>query len=140
MQSKQLNKNSWILRFERKELFIKELNNFCVKHKITGGVFLGIGAVDYAKLAHYSVKSKKYTTKVFEQPLEVSNLSGTIGKEKDIIIHCHATLSKDDMTTIAGHLVEARVSATLELYLIKTAELKKSHDQETGLTLFNFKE
>lgn len=139
MQYKKINADAFALRIMRGEKIVESLKKFCVKEKISGGFFYGIGAVDEVELAHYNVEKKKYSTKKFSQAFEVPNLTGTIGVCKsELIIHAHAVFSDDAMNTIAGHLVDAKVSGTVELFLTKTDTLPKKYDEETGLKLFEF--
>lgn len=130
--------NTFVIRIKRGEKIIDSITAFCQKEKIFGGFFFGLGAVDYVNLAHYDVKSKKYSRVEFKEPLELVSITGSIGKEKEIIVHAHAVLADNKMKTIGGHLVEAIVSGTAEIYLIKLPQLKKQYDPETGLKLFVF--
>jgi uncharacterized protein len=102
-----------------------------------GGFFHGLGACDQAELALYDVAKQKYFSKKFNQALEMTNITGSIGMEKELIIHAHVTLSDKNMKVIGGHLKEARISGTGEIYLIKLARLKKKFDPETGLKIFD---
>lgn len=137
MESKELKNNTWVVRIKRGERIIQTLKDFCQKNAVAGGFFFGIGAVDQVELAHYNVGKKKYRSIKFSQPLEMINITGSIGKEKDLIIHAHAVFSDTKMQTIGGHLVEGRVSGTAEIYLMKLPSLKKKYDPETGLKLFS---
>jgi len=138
MQIKKLKNNNFVIKIKRGEEIIKSLTLICKKEKISGGFFFGVGAVDRVELAHYDVDKKKYSSLKFNQPLEMINITGSIGREKDLIVHAHAVFSDIKMKTIAGHLVEARVSGTAEIYLKSLPKLNKKYDQETGLKLFDF--
>lgn len=139
MVYKKVLNNNFILRIKRKEKIIDELKKFCLKEKIYGGFFYGLGAVDAAELAHYDVATKKYTSKKFILPLEMTNITGSVGIcDAELVIHAHATFSDKQMGVVAGHLVEATVSGTAEIYFIKTSRLIKFYDSETGLKIFKF--
>ena len=140
MQIKKLKSNNFFIKIKRGEEVIKSLTSICKEEKINGGFFFGVGAVDQVELAHYDVGKKKYSSLKFNQPLEMVNITGSIGKEKDLIIHSHAVFSDPQMKTVGGHLVEARVSGTAEIYLVVLPKLRKKYDQETGLKLFALKE
>ncbi|MCR4264481.1 MAG: DNA-binding protein [Candidatus Roizmanbacteria bacterium] len=137
MHYKKIRDHEWAIRIARGEKIISTLSSFCRENKIEGGAFYGIGAVDEVELAHYSVDDKKYSRKKFHEPLELTNITGTIGVEKEVIVHAHVTLGRPDMSVIAGHLVEGRISGTLEVYLTDMPKLLKKYDPETGLTLFD---
>jgi len=130
------NGSHFFIRIIRGEGIIEQLKSLCRKEKINGGFFYGIGAVDRVELAHYNVSSQKYSSLKFTQPLELTSLIGSIGVEKELIVHAHAVLGNAKMETITGHLVEARVSGTAEIFLLKSGRLNKKLDPETGLKLF----
>jgi uncharacterized protein len=136
MQSKKTSQNSWVIRIQRGEKIIEQLSKFCKVKKIQGGFFCGLGAVDWVELALYEVDNKKYYSQTFEQAYEMTNITGSIGVETDLVVHAHATFSDSKMQTIAGHLVDGKVSGTAEIYLTKTEKLTKKYDEETGLKLF----
>ncbi|NMB56377.1 DNA-binding protein [Candidatus Beckwithbacteria bacterium] len=138
MQSKQINKTNYLIRIQRGEKIIETLKTFCKEKKIEGGFFYGLGAVDWVELAHYDVVKQKYSSLSFEKAYEVSNLTGSIGVEQDLIIHAHMTLADNQMQALAGHLIDARVSGTAEIYLQALPKLNKKFDKETGLKLFDF--
>jgi len=137
MQVKKLNSQKFVIRLSRGESIIQSLKTFCKKNKVFGGFFFGIGAVDQVELAHYDVEQKKYSAIKFKKPLEMTSLIGSIGAEKELIIHAHANLTDTKMKTIGGHLVEGKISGTAEILLFKTEKLTKKYDPETGLKLFD---
>jgi uncharacterized protein len=141
MQYTQIDTTNFAIRIVRGEKIVGSLASFAKKHNIEGGFFYGLGAVDEAEVAHYDVGSKKYSSKKYKQAFEVTNISGSIGIDKEngnIIVHAHITLSDTDMNAFGGHLVEARVSGTIELYLTTTPRMEKVYDEETGLKLLDF--
>ena len=137
MQSKQIDQSRYVIRIARGEKIIETLKDFCLKNKIQGGFFYGVGACDRVELAHYDVAKQKYSSKTFAQALELANITGSIGQEKDLIIHAHAVFADTAMKPLAGHLVEATVSGTAEIYLTALPKLTKKPDAETGLKLFD---
>jgi predicted DNA-binding protein with PD1-like motif len=51
-------------------------------------------------------------------------------------LHTHMTVGHRDGRTSGGHVIEAVVSPTLEVFVtVEPAPLKKEYDPETGLTL-----
>lgn len=132
-------KDIYFVRLERGENIIETLKNFCSKNKIKCGYFFGIGALDEAELAHYIVENKKYTSKIFKQPLEIVNMNGNVTTmNKEVYIHCHITLSDEDMNVIAGHLKEGIISATCEIVLVKlNASINRKYDNFIGLNLMD---
>lgn len=133
MWIKKINENEYLLRLERGEEIVKTVEDFLKKEKIGSGVLWGLGAVDYARLAHYRVDKKEYSEKELRQPLEIASLVGVITKEG---IHSHIVLSDSQMKTYGGHLKEARVAATGEIVVQKGAEkIGRKYSEEIGLNL-----
>ncbi|MEN2975239.1 MAG: DUF296 domain-containing protein [Candidatus Caldarchaeales archaeon] len=76
------------------------------------GFFYGIGTVNYLKLGFYDLKTRRYIEKEFYEDLEVTCLLGNIGRDG---VHSHITVTDRDYRALGGHLIEARVSGTLEM-------------------------
>lgn len=137
MKEKKINNDRWVIRLEKGEKIVEKLKEFCKVNSLSGGFFFGLGAVEYVVLAHYDLGKKKYSKLKFDKPLELLNITGSVGIGKELIIHTHVTLSDNKMHAFGGHLVEAVVSGTLEIYFIKLPALRKKHDSQTGLNLFD---
>jgi len=73
------------------------------------------------------------------QKINRQNYIIRLARREEIIIHAHASFAYKNMQPLAGHLVEAKISRTAEIFLTKTKKLEKFYDQETGLKLFSFK-
>src|SRR3989338_1316203 len=138
MKFKKIN-NTYLIRLEKGEKIIETLNQFCTKQKIKCGYFFGIGALGEAELAHYIVENRKYTSKKYKQPLEITNMAGNITIiNREVYLHCHITLSDEKMGVIAGHLKEGTISATCEIVLVKlSAAINRKYDDFTGLNLLD---
>ena len=131
--------NTYFIKLERGEKIIESIKDFCTKNNIKCGYFFGIGALGEVELAHYVVETKKYSSKAFKQPLEIANLTGNIAAmDNKVYLHCHATLSDEEMIAIAGHLVEGIVAATCEIVLVKMdMETNRKYDELIGLNLWD---
>ncbi|MBI2102019.1 DNA-binding protein [Candidatus Woesearchaeota archaeon] len=138
MKSKKIN-NTYLIRLERGEKIIDTLNQFCTKQKIKCGYFFGIGALGEAEIAHYIVENRKYTSKKYKQPLEITSMTGNISAmNKEVYLHCHITLSDEKMGVIAGHLKEGTISATCEIVLVElSAAINRKYDDFIGLNLLD---
>jgi len=138
MKSKKI-ENTYFIKLERGEKIIESIKDFCSENNIKCGYFSGIGALDEVELAHYIVENKKYTSKVFKQVLEVTNLTGNIATmDNEVYLHCHITLGDEEMKAISGHLKEGKISATCEIILVRLdAEINRKHDELIGLNLLD---
>ncbi len=131
-----------VLRLKTGEELISSLKDFAKKQKISGAWFLAIGAADRIEIAFYDLKKKRYVRKKFSGRLEILSISGNISlnsetttEDSDIVIHAHGIFAKPNYSTIGGHIISCRISATCEVFLQKTKSLFRKYDQFTGLNL-----
>lgn len=130
--------NHYVIVIKRGENIVASLQEFCQKEGIGNGFFEGIGAVDFAELAHYSVSDKKYSSFKLEEPLEMISIIGDVfwGPEKELIIHAHASFSRPNGEMVGGHLVETKIAGACEiLFTPLHSNLEKKFDEETGLKI-----
>lgn len=142
MKLSSINNFIYIIRLEKGEEFINALTRFCVQKNIKNALFWAIGSVENPTLAHYLVSTKKYTQKTLSGVYEITNLTGNVGlADNKPLVHGHITLSDESMRAFGGHLVNAIISATVELHLLQfeTAYEKKLSD-EIGLKLYDLPE
>lgn len=127
------------LRVDRGEEIVSCVKSVCEKEHVTFGSICGIGAVGHAVFGLYHVAEKSYTSNSFDGELEMTSLIGN-ATEKDgqVYLHFHATFAKENGQALGGHLNEAVVSGTAEIF-IRTAPgtISRKIDPVTGLTVFD---
>jgi uncharacterized protein len=127
----------FVLVLNRGEELIDRLTNFCSSNNISSGWVNGLGAVSWLKLGFYNLDVRKYEYSEITQNLEITSLSGNIstnGGEK--AIHLHGSFSDDDMRSYGGHVAEAIISGTCEIYLSSWVnKFERKYDPDTGLNL-----
>ncbi len=130
--------NTHIILIERGEKIIEKLLSYCKKKGIHAGFFTGIGAVDEVEIAHYIVDNKKYSSKVYKEPMEICNLTGNISAmNEEPYIHAHITLGKESFALVGGHLKEATVHAVCEVYLVEVSKkIERRHQESLGLNVW----
>ncbi len=109
----------WVFRLETGESIPEAIVAFCEQHSIAAGTFSGIGAIQWARLGYYNQEAGDYVDQKFDRELEVVSLTGNISRKSDgtLFAHTHCVLSGADMQVVGGHLFEAVVGPTLEVYL-----------------------
>jgi predicted DNA-binding protein with PD1-like motif len=135
----QQHKDQYMIVLARGERVVDSLKLFCNMRQIMGGTFWGLGAVNEAEIAVYDVEHKQYHQRGVKGVFETTHLSGTIGilePDNELIIHAHMTLSDAAFKAVGGHLVEGRVSGTMEISLTAWPKLTKRHDLTIGLNVF----
>lgn len=124
-----------VVRLDPGDQVLESLETIREEADVSGGFFMGIGAVDVATLGHYDAEAQEYTEKTFEGEFEVTAFGGNIGPDK---IHAHIQLGKPDFSTIGGHCAGARVSGTFEIVIYRTdVTLTHRPDETTGLDVFD---
>lgn len=139
MKHKQINNLFQVIRLEKEEKIIEGILDFCSKNKIKNALFFGLGAISRVELMHYVVDTKEYSSKIIEEPLEIANMTGNVMvMDSKPILHTHITVSDKDMKPYAGHLKEATVAATCEVFLVKLdSEISRKYSEEIGLNLLD---
>lgn len=130
----------YLLRLAKGERVMESLMEIVKKEKIKTAIIQGLGGIADVKLAYFSLAKKKYIFSYPKGNLEMVSLIGNIiDSDKGPVIHVHVGLVDEKGKALGGHLVEAMVWATAEVFIqsvpIKAKRLK---DQRSGLNLINF--
>lgn len=127
-----------IIRLKKGDKVVESLTREV--EEIESGIMFGLGALSQASLKIYDLKEKKYNIKKFNGDLEVGSFTAIIAKNPDgkTGIHPHIVISKDEFESYGGHLEEATVAATFEVFIIASdTKINRYFDQEIGLNLLN---
>lgn len=132
---------SYVLRFEKDELLVDGLKHFVKEHNVRGGWISGLGGLQWAELGFYDLSAQEYEWTKFDELLELSNMTGNIAwQDSEPALHVHATIGDASLHAHAGHLREAKVAGTVEVFIRKQLNsdgLSRTKDPETGLNLLN---
>lgn len=132
---------NYTLRLEKGELLIESLTRFIKDKNLKGGWIIGIGGLAWAELGFYDLNAQAYLWTRFDEPLELLNITGNIAWErKEPFLHLHATVSDASQYARGGHVQEAEVSGTVEIFIHMWDDdkgFKRSDDKATGLKLFD---
>ncbi|WBY64190.1 MAG: PPC domain-containing protein [Thermocaproicibacter melissae] len=128
------------LRVDRGEEILACINSVCEKEHITLGSISGIGAVDHAVVGLYRVSEQKYYSNTFDGEMELTSLLGDVTqKDGEVYLHLHAAFANQDGQVFGGHLNEAVVSGTGEIFIHTIpAVIGRKIDSATGLNVFAF--
>lgn len=129
--------HSSALIFETGEEVMKGLESHARRAGIKAAHLTALGAFRSATLAYFNWETKEYDEIPVEEQVEVTSLVGDIGThEGEPAVHIHCVLGRPDGSAITGHLLEAHVRPTLELFLTAyDDELPRSIDEESGIPL-----
>jgi predicted DNA-binding protein with PD1-like motif len=127
----------YVARLEHGRDWRGQIEDFAATEGIDAAFFFGLGAVQDAVLSFYDQDTQEYDQIEFDEPFEVAPAVGNISwLDGERFAHTHMTLSREDGSTVAGHLDTATTFAG-ELYVREfDAHLEREHDDVTDLDLW----
>jgi predicted DNA-binding protein with PD1-like motif len=98
--------------------------------------------VRWARLAYWNASTKKYEAREFDQQMEVVSFQGNAAlKDAKPFLHLHGVFGLSDFTVIGGHIQEATVHPTLEVWLrTEDVPVRRAEDPSSGLDLLDLPE
>ena len=118
-----------VFRLRRGDDLMKSIEAYCREHAINAGVILsGVGCVSEAKVRDASGVS----IQSISEHMEIVSLTGTVSASR---CHLHIAFSKENLSTIGGHLVEGcTINTTCELAILELDDMTfgKVFDPLTG--------
>jgi len=127
----------YVARLEHGRDWRGQIEDFADEEGIDAAFFMGLGAVSDATLKFYDQDELEYKSITFDEHLEMTPAVGNISwLGDDRFAHTHVVLSREDGSTVAGHL-EAATTFAGELYVREfDIGLERYHDEETDLDLW----
>lgn len=115
------------------------LLEFAETYQVTSAHFTAIGAVNGATLGWFDPQRKMYKKIPVNGQHEVIAMSGDIALyQGKPVVHTHMVVGSPDGTTLAGHVLAAYVSPTLEVMVtVDPITMHKRFDPATDLTLID---
>lgn len=132
----------YIVRIESGEAAIETLTAFLSSEQIAFANLSAAGAVRSARLGYWNAQTREYEYRDFEEQLEVVSFQGNASlKDDEPFLHIHGVFGRRDFSVVGGHLKEAWVYPTLEVWLRTEAlEVRRAPDQASGLDLLDLPE
>lgn len=117
------------LRLRRGADLMQSIKALCGEKKIAAGVVLSaVGCISEGRVRDAS----GVTIREISDHCEIVSLNGTVSEKR---CHLHIALSREDLSTIGGHLCEGCIiNTTCELVIaeIPGTVIEKEFDDETG--------
>lgn len=115
------------------------LTDFARQNKVTSASFTAIGAFSHATVAWFDDGRKEFKLIPIEQQVELVSMIGDIALVNDQpAVHTHVALASSDGSVRGGHVINAFVFPTLELFMtVYPTPLHKESDKATGLKLID---
>ena len=117
------------LRLRRGMDLMQSVKVLCAEKNISAGVVLSaVGCISRGRVRDAS----GVTVREIGEHCEIVSLNGTVSEKR---CHLHIALSKEDLSTVGGHLCEGCIiNTTCELVIaeIPGTVIEKEFDEETG--------
>jgi len=127
-----------LIVFESGDDVIEGLLRFARERGIVGAHFHAIGAFRSAILAYWGAERKEYEQIRVREQVEVLSMVGNIGRTDagERKVHAHVTVGLRGGDSRGGHLLEAIVHPTLEVFITELGTpIQRVKDEATGLDL-----
>ena len=125
--------------FGKGDEVLSGLTEFAEHENIQAAQISAIGAFQHAVFAWFDDERKAFRNVPIDRQVETCSVLGNIGSfGGKPTVHIHGVVALPTGETRGGHMLEAYVFPTLELFLTAFPEpLVKVHDDETDLALFD---
>ena len=129
-----------LVRLDPGEEIISGVGEVCKAEGVRLGSVSGIGAVNKATVGLFKPDSKEYFSTTMEKPFEITNLSGNVSEmNEEQYLHLHITLADIEHNAFGGHLNEAIVSATAEIWIdVVDGTIDREFSETIGLNLLKY--
>ena len=130
---------TFLLVFSTGDNLTEGILSFAAEHQIRAAQLTAIGGLSEIKLAFFDWDTKEYNPIPVQEQVELVSLIGNISlHEGQPKLHAHVVIGKSDGSAWAGHLLEATVRPTVELFLAQwPVELHRVKDEDSGLPLLD---
>jgi uncharacterized protein len=136
--SQQKGERIFAVIFGKGDEVLSGLTDFAKQYHVGDAHFTGIGAVSGALTAWFDLDRKLYHALPVNEQVEVLSMVGDIATfQSRPIVHTHVVLGKRDGTTAGGHLFEAWVNPTLEVFVTAEDTSLNKRDDPSGLRLID---
>lgn len=129
----------YIVRLESGESVIETLTGFLRFERVEFANLSAAGAVSWVHLGYWNAETRAYEYRELQEQLEVVSFQGNSAlKAGEPFLHLHGVFGRHDFSAVAGHIKEARVHPTLEVWLrTEDVPVQRIHDSASGLDLLD---
>ena len=132
---KKLESNILAVRlYTGEDLVSSLLDAFKYTAKPIGIVLSGVGMMQNVKLGYFKGEGR-YKEHIFDEPKEIVSLTGNVINDGErLYSHLHVSLADEDGRVTGGHLINAKVYGTGEIFInLSDIQAKRKKEEETGL-------
>jgi uncharacterized protein len=129
----------YVIRLESGESVMESLKQFLAAEQVGFANLSAAGAVQSVRLAFWNPETRQYRYQDVEEPMEVVSFQGNASrKDGQPHLHLHGVFGRRDFSVLGGHIQDARVHPTLEVWLrAEQIEVQRVKEETSGLDLLD---
>jgi predicted DNA-binding protein with PD1-like motif len=129
----------YIVRLASGEMAVETLTSFLKQEGIPFANLSAAGAVRWARLGYWNAETRHYEFRDFEEQMEVVSFQGNAALKDGVpFLHLHGVFGRRDFSLVGGHIKEAQVHPTLEVWLrTEDIAIRRTKDPASGLDLLD---
>lgn len=129
-----------VIRMDPEEEILATLKTIALKENIKLASVQALGAVSSFRAGVYDLARHEYHVNRFEGAYEIVSLTGSINTMNgEYYSHLHIAAGDEKGSVAGGHLNEAIVSATCEMFVtIIDGTVDRIKSPDTGINVFRF--
>ena len=129
-----------VLRLDKNDEITASVIEVAKKENIKLASVTGIGATDNVTVGVFDLDKKAYDKFTFTGNREITSLVGNINTMNgEEYCHLHITLAGEKGTVTGGHLLNAVISLTSEIFInIIDGNVDRKKNEELGINTFGF--
>ena len=129
----------FIVRIEAGERVVATLLDFLGREGVGFANLSAAGALSSARIGFWDPARRTYAYSDFDEQLEVVSFVGNASLQGgEPFLHLHVALGRADLSVVGGHLQEAVVNPTMEVWLrTEDVDVQRATDPRTGLALLD---
>ena len=109
---------TYLFRLPKGKDLLEELIDFCHDNQVKCGIVSAVGCVSNATIAYYDQAKKKFEKSLFDEELELVNLTGNISiQDNRPMVYAHVTLADNEHNVVAGRLQPGTKIFACEAYI-----------------------
>lgn len=128
-----------VIRLLKGDKLVESIKEIFNKENIKAGSITGLGAVDKLDMGFFNPTTKEYNPLIFEENMELTSLVGNVSqKDGEVYTHLHIVCGREDASTVSGHLNEAEISLTAEIFVdIIDGKIGRVFDEDLGINIID---
>ena len=128
------------IRLDKGDNVSSSLLSVASKEHITLASISGIGATDDFEVGVFDLEKSAYDHIRYSGNHEINSLAGNLTtKDGEPYLHLHITATGKDGKVVGGHLFDARISLTAEIFLqTANGKAERKFDSNLGINRITF--